>query len=89
MKWPLSLRVALVFALIMTLMGAGTETSSNETVNRRQLRVALYPYVPQKAEMYWKIEREFEDLHPDIDLRYVDLVADYYGGQLVEAIRTN
>ncbi|MBF0407460.1 MAG: hypothetical protein HQM10_08900 [Candidatus Riflebacteria bacterium] len=60
-----------------------------QTTGRRQLRVALYPYVPQSAEMYWKLETEFEDLHPDIDLRYVELGVEYYSGQLLEAVRTS
>ncbi len=52
---------------------------------RRQLKVALYPYVPEKAGMYWKVEQKFEDAFPLIDLRYVDLGAYYYSGQLVDA----
>jgi thiamine pyridinylase len=71
-----------------TFLGASTGASSTQTASRRQLRVALYPYVPQKADMYWQLEREFEDAHPDIDFRYVDLGADYYGGQRVEALKT-
>lgn len=39
---------------------------------RRPLRVALYPYVPLKSEMYWKLEQAFEDKFPRIDLRFVD-----------------
>jgi thiamine pyridinylase len=72
-----------------TYLVASTGASSTQTTSRRQLRVALYPYVPQKADMYWKLEREFEDSHPDIDLRYIDLGADYYGGQLVDALKSS
>jgi len=55
----------------------------NEKPLRRSLRVALYPYVPQKAEMYWQLEQMFEDKFSEIDLRFVDL-GDYYDGQMVK-----
>ena len=45
---------------------------------RRPLRVAFYPYVPDKAAMYWKVEQPFEAAFPRIDLQYVELGADYY-----------
>lgn len=53
---------------------------------RRPLRVALYPYVPEKGDMYWKLEQAFENRFADIDLRFLDLGANYYGGQLVDAL---
>lgn len=91
MKRFLLLTIVLLSSVIMnfTYLGVSTGASSIQTTSRRQLRVALYPYVPQKADMYWKLEREFEDAYPDIDLRYVDLGADYYGGQLVDALKNS
>jgi thiamine pyridinylase len=71
-----------------TLGPFSTIAASKQTLSRRPLRVALYPFVPQKAEMYWKLEREFEELNKEIDIQYVDLGADYYDGDLVNALKT-
>lgn len=82
---------ATIFLTILTVFfcqSFNTTVASKPTA-RRQLRVALYPYVPQKAELYWKLEREFEESHEDIDLKYVDLGADYYGGKLTEAVKSS
>ncbi len=62
-------------------------TQDVEKPLRRPLKVALYPYVPEKAAMYWRVEQQFEDKHPGVDLRYVDLGAYYYSGQLMEAFQ--
>lgn len=74
--------------LVLVFVITNASVLSTQAI-RRQLRVALYPYIPQKAEMYWRLETEFENAHPDIDLRYVDLGADYYGGQLLESLKSN
>lgn len=79
-----------VFAVVLGTCGfwpaASALASHPPDTLRRPLRVALYPYVPQRAEMYWRVEQAFEEAHPDVDLRYVDLGGYYYGGQLVEAL---
>ena len=55
---------------------------------RRTLRVAAYPYVPESAEMFLKIEQNFEKTHPDVRLEFVDLEADYYDGGLLTALQS-
>jgi thiamine pyridinylase len=50
------------------------------------LRVALYPYVPERAELYWQVESAFEEANPQVNVQFVDLAANYYGGELQEAI---
>lgn len=62
------------------------KTEAADQPIRRKLRVALYPYVPERAEMYWKVEQDFEDAFPEIDLRFIDLSSYYYSGQLEEAL---
>lgn len=54
---------------------------SADDVVRRKLSVALYPYIPELAELYWGLEQAFEDKYPQIDLRYVDTGASYYKSQ--------
>ena len=54
---------------------------------RRSLRVAFYPYVPDKAAMYWKVERQFEAAFPSIDLQYIELGANYYSDGVEESLR--
>jgi len=61
-------------------------SSAAHDAGRRSLTVALYPYVPERAEMYWAIEQAFEDAHPSIDVRFVDIGAYYYSGQLIESL---
>ena len=56
-------------------------------VNRRPLRVAFYPYVPDKAAMYWKVEQGFEAAFPSVDLQYVELGADYYSDGVKNSLR--
>lgn len=70
--------------LCITLTNAGISARASE---RTILRAALYPYIPEKAECYWKLETDFEDQHPNIDLRFVDLGEDYYSGGLEKALK--
>jgi thiamine pyridinylase len=70
-------RVASLSCLLLTALPA--------FAGDRPLRVALYPYVPARAEAYWQLERAFEATH-DVDLTFVDLAYDYYGGDLRKAL---
>jgi thiamine pyridinylase len=45
---------------------------------RRPLRVALYPFVPDKAGLFRLVQESVARAHPDIDLRIVDLSDNYY-----------
>jgi thiamine pyridinylase len=77
---------SLVACLCLNLSYLVGDIQAADPPARRQLRVALYPYVPERAEMYWKVEQEFEDANPAIDVRFVDLSAYYYSGQLEETL---
>ena len=52
---------------------------------RRELVVALYPFIPAKAELYWRLQGDFEQRYPDVRLRFVD-APEYYSGQLEELL---
>ncbi|GAA4850719.1 hypothetical protein [Algivirga pacifica] len=45
---------------------------------RRDLVVSLYPYLPNASDLYWKIERAFEEKHPEINLQIQLNTVDYY-----------
>lgn len=62
-------------------------TSAADPPVRRQLRVALYPFVPERAEMYWRVEQDFEDAFERVDLRFVDISKNYYSGGVEETLR--
>lgn len=71
------------FVLICVLLFASVSLAQV----RRPLRAALYPYVPEMAEMYWMLEIEFEAKYTDIDLQFVDTSVNYYGGELADTLR--
>ncbi|HWJ36760.1 MAG TPA: extracellular solute-binding protein [Steroidobacteraceae bacterium] len=48
------------------------------TLPPRTLRVALFPYVPDKVGFFAQVKNSFEHNHPDILLDIVDLSANYY-----------
>lgn len=59
-------------------------------VQRRPLRVVLYPYIPNATALYAHLEREFERVHSSVDLEIETLSAAYYDhregrGGIVEA----
>src|SRR5262245_34906948 len=55
---------------------------------RRKLNVALYQYISEKAELYWKLEQAFEDKYEEIDLRYVETGASYYKKEPAASLRS-
>ena len=59
-----------------------TQKPESTTAVRRPLRVALYPYIPALEGIYWKVEQEFEEKNPLIDLQYVSTGVNYYGGDI-------
>jgi hypothetical protein len=46
--------------------------------NHRTLRVALYPFVPDKDDLFARVKSSFEHRHPDIALTIIDLSGNYY-----------
>lgn len=79
------LRVLIALLLVVVGIYARGESQAQEPP-RRVLRAALYPYIPDAASLYWRLEQEFEADHPQTDLQFVDLGANYYGGELLEAL---
>ncbi len=55
---------------------------------RRVLRVVLYPFVPAKDELFYRVERTFEESEAgaQIDLQIIDLSANYYNGDKPGAV---
>jgi len=45
---------------------------------RRSLSVVLYPFIPNYKEVLYTIKSGFEKAHPDIELCFIDLSANYY-----------
>lgn len=58
---------------------ADDTVSSSERNGRFQLRVSLYPWIPEPDSFIAFIEQDFEAKHPDIDLVVRPLVASYEG----------
>lgn len=62
----------------VVLSGCCTSALPKPGSTRRPLRVALYPFVPDKTGLFAHIEQSFETTHPEIDLQVVDLSDNYY-----------
>jgi thiamine pyridinylase len=73
--------------VVASLIPITPESIAEQTRMRRELRAAMYPYIPLKASVYWKVESAFEEEFPAINLKYVDLGYDYYGGELEQALQ--
>lgn len=52
----------------------------------RTLRVALYPFVPDKDGLFREIKSSFERAHPDVELKIVDLSDNYYNESKPDAV---
>ena len=61
--------------------------TSESSLAHRPLRVAIYPIVPEKAEMFLKVLQDYRTTHPWIDLILVDIGANYYSGGLLKALK--
>lgn len=68
--------LALTAGLIVSLPTISRAAPVTNDV-RRALHVAIYPFIPEAADGYLKIEQAFEALHPDIRL-IITQNADYY-----------
>lgn len=71
------MRMTFIWLFAILILVACSDSNAQDAT-RRKLSVALYPYIPELAELYWRLEQDFEDKHPQIDLRYVDTAASYY-----------
>ncbi|HEY3899595.1 MAG TPA: extracellular solute-binding protein [Chthoniobacter sp.] len=72
--------ITALFVLLATIYGAFGQES------HRRLRVALYPYVPEKAELFLTVIQEYRRVHPEVDLDIVDLTDTYYDQGLPQAL---
>lgn len=75
--------VIIAFVILLQVFGLPNAYSSTEGVSK--LRVALYPYVPNRLALFQKIEAAFESRNPGINLELIDdtsLLWDYYSGGL-------
>src|SRR5688572_20018887 len=80
--WLSLFSVVLTFALAL---GAYCWLSATAPVT---LRVALYPYVPDRKAVFHELEREFERRHPGVNVELVDdddFTVKYYSGGLQRA----
>ncbi|MGN0282309.1 MAG: hypothetical protein ACI4B3_08425, partial [Prevotella sp.] len=57
---------------------------STDETSRRELRVYLFPYIPDPATYYNELEADFERIHRDIDL-VILTDSNYYRGGLLTA----
>jgi thiamine pyridinylase len=69
--------IRLIFLVILTL---GFWGCSKDVVPRRELKVSLYPYLPDMGSLYWEVESQFEAKYPEINL-IIELNSDYYYAQ--------
>jgi thiamine pyridinylase len=63
-------------AMVLTIC---TAICSSSAANRRELKVALYPFIPGFTAAATLIKRDFEAEHPRIKLSILDLRNNYYG----------
>jgi thiamine pyridinylase len=73
------LHVAHRVLLVACLLAFALRVECNaNAANHRTLRVALYPFVPDKDGLFSQVKSSFEHRHPDITLTIVDLSGNYY-----------
>jgi len=73
--------IVLVTLFCLTFFNSAVTAQEPLTI----LRVALYPYVPNRHEVFYQLEATFEQEHPGVNLELVessDLVDNYYSGGL-------
>ena len=68
-----NLRKQVFLAGLLVGLFASDTIHAGEASNRRALRLALYPFVPQKAEMLLSLKEKFESTHIEINFQFVDL----------------
>lgn len=74
-------QLVLVISLLASITGSIQGWAAN-TQERFQLRVSLYPWVPDAEAFFQWIETDFESKHPDIDLIVRPLVRSFWVADL-------
>lgn len=69
--------VRLIFLAFLIL---GFWGCSKDVAPRRELKVSLYPYLPNIGSLYWEVESQFEAKYPEVNL-VIELNSDYYYAQ--------
>lgn len=81
------MRRAVIFAVLpVILFCSAVAVAGSSACVRRPLRVVLYPFVPEKGDMFARIEAGFEALSPEVDLQIVDLSENYYNEDKKNAV---
>jgi thiamine pyridinylase len=85
MVW-VALRGAVLAGALFFLNGGACVVAA--PLPHRELRVAIYPFVPDKESYFSLVKTDFEAKHPDIRLSIVDLSDNYYNESAPNAITT-
>lgn len=72
------LLVALSAGLIASTQSGSCQSAGSQQTHRQQLRVVLYPFIPEFTYAAETVKRLFEAENPDIDLVVLDLSDNYY-----------
>ena len=75
--WPLLTTIACLG--LATVVTTCTVICPNAAAGRRELKVALYPFIPEFVAAADLIKRDFEAANPHIKLNILDLRSNYYG----------
>ncbi len=88
--------VGLVFRVLILVLSVTYTPCRAEVTEPEKLTVALYPYVPEARDLFFKLESAFEETHPGINVDLVEkhpgqqskkpvpLSEDYYKGGLLQ-----
>lgn len=68
----------LVFILSASVLLSCGQSQSQAALQRAQLRVVLYPFIPEFTYAAETVKRMFENENPDIELTVLDLSNNYY-----------
>jgi thiamine pyridinylase len=74
----------ILWSILLTAVVLATLTFRQSDC-KRVIRVGIYPFVPESAEIELQIAQQFEKGHPDVRLEFVDL-GDYYNGGLLDTL---
>jgi len=73
-------RSILVCALVLLVACFPSRAAADNSngASLRPLTVIMYPFVPQRAELFAQVEDSFESAHGDIRVKILDLSSNYY-----------
>jgi thiamine pyridinylase len=76
---------AILWPILLAVLALAGLAFRQSDCKLRILRVGIYPFVPESADIKLKIAQEFEKGHEDVRLEFADL-GDYYNGGLLDAL---